>query len=228
MNTSSLFRLTALFLAYTVTSTLSATANIVVTTSGGPTPFPVSATDLLQTDLGSAPVVTGIFNGFSSGGEIVLRDGISGPSDVGDYATTAIIGNNATVTYAFDVFSNPLGYEITQIDSFGAWDEARDRQDISILFSTVGDPTAFTLLTNYSFDSPESTFSRVSVTPGAGDTFLMSNVHSIRFLFPNQENSAAGYRELDVQGLAVPEPSCLFLLSAVGFIATFSRRRSDR
>ena len=228
MNTSSLFRLTALFLAYTVTSTLSATANIVVTTSDNLTPFAVSATDLLQTDLGSAPVLTGAFNSFGVGGEIVLRDGTGGSSSATDGPTAALIGTNCTVTYTFDVFSNPLGYEITQIDSFGAWDEGRDRQDISILFSTVGDPTAFTLLTNYSFDSPESNFSRVSVTPGAGDTFLMSNVHSIRFSFPEQETGAAGYRELDVQGLAVPEPSCLFLLSAVGFIATFSRRRSDR
>jgi hypothetical protein len=226
MNTSFLFRLPVVFLAYTVTSTLSASAAVVVTTSGGLTPFPVSATDLLQTDLGSAPVVTGTFTAFGSSGEPVLRDGISGPSSAGDFPTTAIITTNSTVTYTFDVFSNPLGYEITQIDSFGAWDDGRDRQDISILFSTVSDPAAFTLLTSYSFDPPGATFSRVSVTPGVGDTFLMSNVHSIRFLFPDQENDGGGYRELDVQGFAIPEPSCLSLLSAVGFIAAFSRRRS--
>ncbi|PZP33296.1 MAG: hypothetical protein DI603_07940 [Roseateles depolymerans] len=200
-------------------------ATPVVTTTSGTTPFAVSGIDLLQTSLAGAPVVVGQFTGYGTGGEAVLRDGNAGGAQATDYTGTALVVSDSTVTYTLDLGVSPQGYNITAIETFGAWDDGRDQQQISISYATVADPEAFITLTAYGFD-PIGDFSRVRVTPGSGDAFLMQNVYAIRFSFPNQENSASGYRELDVFGVsAVPEPQRWGLLAAgLGLIGLWARR----
>lgn len=194
-------------------------AAVTITLDSGTSPFAVSGSDLLQTDLGAAPVVTGNFANFNSGGETVLRDGNDGGTGVTVFPTTALVGTGAAVTYALDVGANPLGYTLTQINTSGAWDGGRDAQNINILYSTVDDPATFVSLAVFAFDPTPNPFSRISATPGIGDAFIATDVHSIRFEFPNQENGAGGYRELDVVGFAVPEPSSTGLLIGTGALA---------
>ncbi len=206
----------------------SANAAVIITNSSETTPFPVSNSDLLQTSLSGPPVVTGNFTAFDTPGEPALRDGNDGGTSITDSLTTAIIATDSSVTYAFNVGANPLGYSIININTFGAWDDGRDRQKISIFYSTISDPSTFLTLAAYSFDLPNiKSFSHVGVMPEAGDPFLATAVHSIRFLFPDQESGGGGYRELDVIGQAVPEPSAIFLLGAAALACIATRKRPN-
>lgn len=207
----------------------SANAAVIITLSSGSTPFAVSSSDLLQTALSGSPVVTGIFNAFGTSGETVLRDGSDGGASSTNFSTTAIIATGSSVTYTFDVGANPLGYILTEINTFGAWDDGRDAQNINIFYSTIQDPSTFLLLSTIAFEPPSpNLFSRVGVTPNIGEPFLATDVHSVRFVFPMQETGAGGYRELDVVGQAVPEPSAAFLLgsSALAFVGL--RKRTNK
>jgi hypothetical protein len=201
-------------------------AAVIITTSSASTPFTVSNSDLLQTDLSGAPVVIGNFTQFSTGGETVLRDGSNGGIPDTNFSTTAIIDGGSSVTYALDTVSNPLGYNLTEIVTFGAWDEGRDAQNINVLYSVVGAPSTFLALATIGFDPPfPNNFSRVSLTPGVGEQFVATGVHSIRFAFPSQENGGGGYRELDVIGFAVPEPTTPMLFGISALAVAFTRRR---
>ncbi len=214
------------FFAQLLLSTLSSNAAVIVTNSGGTTPFAVSNSDLLQTDLGAAPVVTGSFTDFGTAGESVLRDGSDGGTSIANFSTTALVTTGSSVTYALNIGLNPLGYTLTQINTFGAWDDGRDAQNINIFYSTITDPTNFISLATVGFDPPfPGTFSRVSVTPGVGDAFIATNVHSVRFSFPTQESGSGGYRELDVFGTAIPEPSAAFSIGVSVIAFAFTRRR---
>jgi hypothetical protein len=188
----------------------SAAQGVVVTAASQSTAYTVSATDLLQTNLLSS-TPTGAFNSFGTGGLPVLTDGSIGAATSANFSTSAIPSNGASVVYTLNTTANPLGYKLTSIETFGEWDEGRDRQDIAIAFSTVAAPNVFTTLTSYSFDppTPAPNFSRVTVTPDVGQTFLAENVAAVRFTFPNQENGGGGYRELDVFGGFSSKPSAI-------------------
>lgn len=195
-----------------------AAAPPVITAAAASTPFAVSSTDLLQTALVGAPVTAGGFSNFLGGGslEALLRDGeAGGPEAANPFAAGYVaVSSNASVTYALDLGASPAGYDLLSIQTFAAWDEGRDRQDIAISYASVADPSTFIALASYSVDPAEGTpFSRVSVTPGAGDSFLAQGVAAIRFTFPNQESGAGVYRELDLIGVsAVPEPATWALM----------------
>ena len=200
----------------------------IITTFSSGSAFTVSSSDLLQTDLTSVSF-SGSFN-VCCGTEPVLRDGAnpntlpdnfgSGPINT---AATILIGSTSNVTYLLDTVANVFGYTITSIDTFGHWDEGRDRQNILIEFSTVAAPGTFSSIASYSFDPTlGQNFSRVRVTPNV--SFLATSVAALRFSFPNQENFAGGYRELDVFGTPVPEPST-GLLVAMGLAGLGLRGR---
>lgn len=208
------------------TSAVANAATPVITTASGTAPFTPSDTDLLQTSLDGVPATTGTFSNFLGGGplEHLLRDGGAGGADAANpFASGYVaISADAFVTYSLNLAASPAGYDLTAIQTFAAWDEGRDRQDIAISYATVADPTTFIALTSYSFDpAAVDSFSRVSVTPGAGDDYLARGVYAIRFTFPNQESGSGVYREIDVFGVsAVPEPaSWALMLCGAGLLA---------
>ena len=200
--------------------------------------FPVSSVDLLQTNVQSvtmspSPYYTGTP---LLATEPVLRDG-QNPSELPDSfgsgpvnsAATVLMKDNATIDYELDVLSSVSGYSISSIETFGHWDGGRDRQDISIHYSLVADPMVFFELVTYSFQPlGASWFSKVSVTPGSGESVLATGVAKLRFTFPNQKSGAGGYRELDVFGAPLPEPSTSLLIAIglVGLSGSTGRRAS--
>lgn len=214
--------------AVAAASSVASAAPPVVTTAAGTTPFSVSGTDLLQTALDGAPVLTGQFGSFHGGGtfEHLLRDGLGGAAGATDPSGYVAISTDSSVTYTLDLAASPAGYNLTAIDTSAAWDEGRDRQSVAISYATLADPGTFVALTSYSFDPPAGeSFTRVSVTPGAGDAFLAEGVYAIRFNFPLQENSAGAYREIDVFGVsAVPEPSTWALMLGGAALLAWRRR----
>lgn len=181
---------------------------VVVSNSSQTTVYTVANNDLLQTNL-SGIASTLSFSNFGVGGLAVLTDGSGGAATTANFPTSAIPSNNATVTYSLNIAQFPQGYNLTSIDTYGEWDDGRDRQDVSISFSTVANPGVFTTLSTYSFEppGPAPNFSRVRVTPDAGQTFLAEGVAAVRFSFPNQENAGGGYRELDVLGAGIGTPT---------------------
>ena len=145
------------------------------------------------------------------------------------YASTGAGSGGQSVTYAL---AGP--HNLTRIVTFGGWaDTGRAQQNYTIWTSTDG--TNFDLLA-----SPPSVNSAIPQPASGGkhavshriDTFndaspyLATNVMHVRFDFLGVENGFTGTTELDVYGVAVPEPAALALLgSAVGLAAL--RRRPN-
>jgi hypothetical protein len=196
---------------------------------GGPFIGAVSSTDLLQTDL-SGVSFTGTFNSGdgsvppSSPASGVLTNGlfqINGGNPA-DNSQMVAPNDGATITFSL---ASPLGYNITQIDTYGGWnDNGRDRQTFSITYATVGAPGVFLPVDviNYEPANADGGISPVRAT----FTTSLTSVGALRFTFDApQENGYAGYAEIDVTGTVVPEPGALTLvfLAALGLAA--NRRR---
>jgi len=218
-----------LFIGVLCIFSISAGASPVITTAISPvdgvpfSPFAVLTSDLLQTSVSSIES-SGNFSLEGAGGVSVLNNGqftIFG--HVGNNSQLATGTNNATIEYDFNLTLSPQGYNITNITTYGGWNDAgRDQQSIALLYSTVGDPTF------HQFDS--GFFNNLSAggTPSAvrmvfADT--LANVDSLLFIFPpNQENNYAGYGEIDVSGAPVPEPYSYSLLVIAGCIFFMLKR----
>ena len=188
-------------------------------------------TDLLQTHFGS---VTDTGLGATGGGdpiglEPVLRDGVA--TDTTGYeandTTSTVVQNGESITYTLDTGANPAGYRIDQIDIFLGWrDDGRDAfGDVDVEYATVSDPGSFLpLLSNGNTGDFASSYGRASVVPGGGRTFLATNVESVRLTFNSIQNGYGGLSEIDIIGVAVPEPSTL-ALAAIGLGGLRRRRR---
>ena len=121
-----------------------------------------------------------------------------------------IIHNGVQITYNLDTGTNPLGYDLTNINTYAGWrDSGRSRQDYTVLYSTVSDPNTFHVLDNVSAPGYVGRPSDTAVFLTSSTGILASNVASIQFSFPSTQNGYVGYRELDVLGLpsSVPVPT---------------------
>ncbi|MBI1324764.1 DUF4214 domain-containing protein [bacterium] len=181
-----------------------------LSSAGSSDGFTIPTSGLLQTSLSSTNVVGNVFNlsggeGLHPGGIAMLKDGQFGPpgltDDPGPNPDLVILINGEQITYNLDTGTNPLGYDITNINTYAGWrDSGHSRQDYTVLYSTVLDPTRFQVLSDVStptFDgSPSDTAAFLTSSTG----ILASHVAAIRFSFPLPQNAYVGYRELFVQG----------------------------
>ena len=141
-----------------------------------------------------------------------LNDGFQGIS----YAS----GNGALSSGAFDpdgiwtsTFFLTGGYVINQIETVASWPAARASQAYTVSYRLVGNPS-FTPLTTIDYLVDPDQSSKVVIFDTSGP--LASNVDAIRFDFFVASGAASFketvYRELDVFGTVIPEPSSLGLL----------------
>ena len=152
-----------------------------------------------------------------------LNDGFQGVS----YAS----GNGALSSGAFDpdgtwtsTFSLNAGYDLTRIETIASWPAARASQAYTVSYKQVGNPL-FTPLTTIDYMVSPDQSSKIVITDTSG--VLAYNVEAIRFDFVVATGAASFketvYRELDVFGTPVPEPSSAGLL-LLGGAALMLRR----
>ena len=184
-------------------------AAIVSSASKQSTVYPVSNTDLLQTGFGSVTAL----NIEANTAEPIARDGVFNTGDPANDRVTA--GGGRYIEYELNVATNPGGYDITGIDTYGYWNNAasggRSSQAYKVSVAFVGSPTTFVqLLPNTDWTSSllptAGLMTEVTHVNGSGGVLdngsvAATGVQRIRFDFGNAAPLGVNmYRELDVIG----------------------------
>src|SRR5450830_1146008 len=124
---------------------------------------------------------------------------------------------------------NTLGTDAFTNGIYGGRDAYRGGQSYDVFYATYDDPSTWLLLASvYNNDNGAGigdTNTHASIVSDSG--FLANNVAGVRFNFKDDLSFGYnGYREIDVQGSAVPEPSSIALFGlALAGIAAFARRQ---
>jgi len=157
-----------------------------------------------------------------------LTNGQFGPPGLipapGPNPEVAIIGTNQSLTYTLGTGPNGTGYTVSEFRAYSGWqDTGRARQDFTLTYSTVADPTTFIPLITY--HGTANTLDELTVIKddlGAS----IPGVYAIQFKTGTDvQNGYVGYREFDLIGSpTVPEPASLGLLG-LGAVAALARRR---
>lgn len=156
--------------------------------------FAVAPDDLLQTALASSDDALTYYSetGFTNASVAALTDGAYGSASKTN-GTCGISGGS--VTYTLDTAACPAGYSISGIDTYGGWDNAnRDDQRYTVSFRKVGaEQFTDTITVDYTGSVSQTHISLTDLN--------IPHVEAVRFDFSAaQENSGAGYKELDVIG----------------------------
>jgi len=198
----------------------------------------VSTSDLINGTMPASSV--GNFALEVGGGLPVLTNGAYGtitrvpvagtPEPHPAFATAGNLnGSGSSATYNLNLTASPLGYNISQIDVYGGWNDAgRDQQRYDVLYSTVASPATFIPLTSVDYQPANPTnvqsATLVRITDNALPN-LATGVAAILFDFsPPVENGHTGYAEIDIIGTPVPEPTTIGLLG-LGCLGLLARRR---
>lgn len=187
-----------------------------------PSVFQPLAGDLLETSVVS-------FAGENA--EALVRNGAIvgafGDDTAGSFP--AKVWGQIVTTYDFNLTTNPLGYNITMIQAYSAWND-RASQSYQIFYAQVGSPSTFLQLGGDIIATNAGGSIITRSEDSVADTAILNNVSSIRFVQIDGSIQLDGietvFRELDVVGFAsVPEPSTS-VLGLGSAILLFYRRRS--
>jgi hypothetical protein len=203
----------------------------------------ISNSDLINSGSGSLSGVsfTGLYGG--GGGDIAfLNNGQLTDNDAGyigndgggqGFPGYVSVNDNSpiVVTYTLNTTINTLGYDLTRIDTFGAWWDNRCSQKYTVSVEYVNNPGFFTQLGG-TFSIPnvggQGQSTHLQLANDGGGAFA-TGVSAIRFSLDTVENWNA-YREIDVVGTAtIPEPgSGLMLMGALAGIGVLRRKLHGR
>jgi hypothetical protein len=186
--------------------------------------------DLIDTGQPTLSGVTATANAYNNTYQVAgLHDGSAAAT--GNLAYW--LNTTSIVTFTLDTGVNTQGYKITNITSvagFGSGAGRYGNQTFDISYSTDG--VNFLPLTSVSYqpyatNNTNAGSSKVTLTDTTGT--LATNVKALRFsfLYSPTFTETAVYREIDVIGVAVPEPGCgVMLVTGLLGIAVSRRRRS--
>ncbi len=150
-------------------------------------------------------------NSLTAGGSLTINSiensSASGTTTSINYVTCGN-ANSAGSTITYTLPASTYGYNLTNITVDSGWqDNGRDAQAYTVYYSTVVNPTVFTMLTsvNYNPSVPAGTPSanQVAINDSAGG-LIASNVAAVMFDFtsPSSENGYCGYGAITVEGTA--------------------------
>lgn len=183
----------------------SAQAAVVVTSATDASATASVSTDLLQTSLTSTTWQT----------NNNINNGTTGTIIESTATNPANITNNGSFDFVLNLTLSPLGFDISQINSYSGWGDARAGQSYSISFSVVGSAT-FTQITPSTVDVAAYNQSLVTSVFDDSSALLGTGVDVIRFTVGTQTLGNV-WREIDVIGVAtVPEATSAILLGLAG------------
>ena len=162
----------------------------------------VSASDLLQG-------LTGVESGIAwqtAGSSARLNNGVHGPSfsddNPGSLAEIAWANPGSVVTFDLGVGANGLGYDISSVQSFAAWNGAGfGNQGYTLEFKPLGGVFASVATVDYNPLGGDAGATKVTITDDGG--LLGTGIEAVRFTHNSVPGAVAGritYRELDVIG----------------------------
>jgi hypothetical protein len=193
--------------------------------------FTPSGSDLLQAG-GITTTSTGDFTNEGIQGLAALTDGLIGsaggqgsnPPGLGAAGGEA----GELITFGLDLTASPGGYSISGVDVYAAWDGFRGGQKYSLSYSLVGSPSTFLSLGSVDLDANANNAPGGNVNTRSmwrdADGELATGVAAVRITFDNVTFGFAGYREMDVFGTPVPEPTTA-MFGVLGTLVFLRRRR---
>ena len=175
-----------------------------------------------------------ILNNGAHGGDTQGQDTFAGK------AAADFVDGAFTVTYGLNTVSNPLGYDLTSIQTYTAHYDARAGQQFEVLVDYASPGENWVSLGSFASGTPSWASADINQAHrmtlqndvGAGATPFATGVAAIRFtIVDNAYDGVNGnvWREIDVVGSAVPtpEPGTLVLLACglIGLLAYAWRKR---
>ena len=185
-----------------------------------PSVFQPLAGDLLETSVAT-------FSG-ENAAALVRNGAFTGLPGDNAGSFPAEVWNQGTATYDFDLTTNTLGYDITMIQAYSAWND-RASQSYRIFYAQVGSPSTFLQLGGDIVSTNEACSIITRSEDSVSGTAILSNVSSIRFVqFDGpgvNDGTGTVYRELDVVGFAtIPEPTTSVLGLGAAILLLYRRR----
>ncbi len=194
--------------------------------------FTPSNADLLQSG-GITTTSSGTFTDEGVQGIPSLTDGVfgaaggQGSNPPGLGAAGGNVGE--FITFGLDLTASPGGYSLSGVDVYAGWDGFRGGQNFQLSYSLVADPGTFLSLGTSDLDANSNNApggnvnTRTMVRDADGE--LATGVAAVRISFNNVTFGFAGYREMDVFGTPVPEPTSAAFAAAGAAILLRRRRR---